>query len=90
MNHLLIVIYKFYRTGWIYYDKIDYNQNKQRWMVTRVGSKVCFESVMYPGYFLDIDVSSSVPYKGVWLSIRFDDDGCMYWLNKGSFWWIIS
>ena len=59
MIRLLISIYNCYQKGWIYYDKIDYYENKQRWLVPRVGSKVCFESFMYPGFLLDIDVISS-------------------------------
>ena len=31
----------------------------KRWLATRVGSKICFESVKYPGFLLDIDVISS-------------------------------
>ena len=72
----------------------------KRWLATRVGSKVCFESVKYPGFLLDIDVISSDDaslYKDVWLRIRRGDnkrgDGCMFWLDKEgyrTFWWIIG
>ena len=51
----ILILISFYFTGWIYYDVFSSN-DKQKWKVIRKSSvensKIAFENVNWPGYYL--------------------------------------